>query len=302
MLDQYELLDTLATSGMATIFRARDTGDGRIVAVKVPHLQYASDIVFHQRFLREEHIGLSLDHPGIIKVYPRKETSRLYLVMEYVDGELLSSLLRREHQLSVPTAVDYAMQLCDVLIYLHDRNIVHRDLKPDNIMILHDGRLKLMDFGIALDAALRKITWTGLSQPVGTPDYMSPEQIKGSRGSARTDIYSLGIILYEMLTGKVPFQGENVYSAMQAKMLDNPVPLTSLRPDLSPQLQEIILHALERNPNDRFKDARELQEALAHQDTVQLTDRTSAPQKRSRLALLLWKLRALAMGLPSDGK
>ncbi len=302
MLDQYELLDTLATSGMASIFRARDTGDGKIVAVKVPHLQYASDIVFHQRFLREEHIGLSLDHPGIIKVFQTKEKSRLYLVMEYVEGELLSSLLQREHRLSVPAAIDIADQLCDVLIYLHDRNIVHRDLKPDNIMILRNGRLKLMDFGIALDAALRKITWTGLSQPVGTPDYMSPEQIKGSRGSARTDIYSLGIILYEMLTGRVPFQGENVYAAMQSKMLDNPVPPASLRPDLSPQLQEIILHALERNPNDRFKDARELKEALEHQDKVILTDRTSAPQKRSRLALLLWKLRALAMGLPSAKK
>jgi serine/threonine-protein kinase len=302
MLDQYELLETVATSGMATIFRARDSGDGRIVAVKVPHLQYASDIVFHQRFLREEQIGLSLDHPGIIKVFTRKETSRLYLVMEYVEGELLSSLLRREHRLPVPTAVDYALQLCDVLIYLHDRNILHRDLKPDNIMILNNGRLKLMDFGIALDAALRKITWTGLSQPVGTPDYMAPEQIKGSRGSARTDIYSLGILLYEMLTGTVPFPGENVYTAMQAKMLEQPALPASLRHDLTPQLQEIILHAIERNPNDRFRNARELREALEHQDRVVLTDRTSAPQKRSRLALLCWKLRALAMGLSLSGK
>ena len=211
MLDQYELLDSIANSGMAAIFRARDTEDGKIVAVKVPHLQYASDIVFHQRFLREEHIGLSLDHPGIIKVFRTKEKSRLYLVMEYSEGELLSKLIQMEHRLPVPTAVDFAVQLSDILIYLHDRNVVHRDLKPDNIMIMPGGRLKLIDFGIALDTALRKITWTGLSQPVGTPDYMAPEQIKGQRGSARTDIYSLGIILYEMLTGKTPFHGQNIY-------------------------------------------------------------------------------------------
>ncbi len=302
ILDQYELLDSVANSGMATIFRARDTEDGKIVAVKVPHLQYASDIVFHQRFLREEHIGLSLDHPGIIKVFNTKGKSRLYLVMEYVEGELLSKLLQREHRLPVSTAVDFAIQLCDILIYLHDRNVVHRDLKPDNIMIIPDGRLKLIDFGIALDTALRKITWTGLSQPVGTPDYMSPEQIKGNRGSTRTDIYSLGIILYEMLTGKVPFQRQNVYTSMQAKMLENPLPPRQLRPEISPQLEEITLHAIERDPKERFTSARELREALLHQDRVTLTDRVSRKPNKSRFALLLWKLRALALGLPSSSE
>lgn len=302
MLDQYELLDIVANSGMATIFRARDTEDGKIVAVKVPHLQYASDIVFHQRFLREEHIGLSLDHPGIIKVFNTKEKSRLYLVMEYVEGELLSKRIQREHRLPVSTAVDFAIQLCDILIYLHDRNVVHRDLKPDNVVILLDGKLKLIDFGIALDTALRKITWTGLSQPVGTPDYMSPEQIKGNRGSTRTDIYSLGIILYEMLTGKVPFHRQNVYTSMQAKMLENPVPPRQLRPEISPQLEEIILHAIERDPKERFASARELREALLHQDRVTLTDRVSRKPNKSRFALLLWKLRAFALGLSSSSK
>ncbi len=302
MLDQYELLESVANSGMATIFRARDTEDGKIVAVKVPHLRYASDIVFHQRFLREEHIGLSLDHPGIIKVLNTKEKSRLYLVMEYVEGELLSKRLQRERRLPVSTAVDFAIQLSDILIYLHDRNVVHRDLKPDNIVIMPDGKLKLIDFGIALDTALRKITWTGLSQPVGTPDYMSPEQIKGSRGSTRTDIYSLGIILYEMLTGNVPFQGQTVYTAMQAKMTENPVPPRQLRPEVSPQLEEIILHAIERDPKERFAGARELREALLHQDRVTLTGRVSRKPDKSRIALLLWKLRAFALGLSSSSE
>ncbi len=302
MLDQYELLESVANSGMATIFRARDTEDGKIVAVKVPHLQYASDIVFHQRFLREEHIGLSLDHPGIIKVFHTKEKSRLYLVMEYVEGELLSKRIQRERRLPVLTAVDFAVQLSDILIYLHVRNVVHRDLKPDNIVIMPDGRLKLIDFGIALDTALRKITWTGLSKPVGTPDYMAPEQIKGQRGSARTDIYSLGIILYEMLTGKIPFHGQNIYTAMQAKMMENPVPPRQFRPEVSEQLEEIILHAIERDPKERFNSAQEFRDSLIHQDKVIVTDRGINQHPKSRIAFWLWKLRALTLGILSSEK
>ncbi len=296
-LDHYELLDIVAYSGMATIFRARDAEDGSIVALKVPHLKYASDIVFHQRFLREEHIGLSVDHPGIIKVLNTREKSRLYLVMEYVDGELLSKRLQRERRLPVQTAIDYAVQILDILLYLHDRNVVHRDLKPDNIMIMKDGRLKLIDFGIALDTAMRKITWGGLSQPVGTPDYMSPEQIKGQRGSTRTDIYSLGVMLYEMLTGRVPFQGDNVYTAMQAKMTGSPVPPCQLRREVPAQLEEVVLHAIEREPDDRFSSAKEMRESLTHLDAVTVTDRSSHKHGGSRLSVWLWRLRALAMGI-----
>ncbi len=301
-LDRYQLLDIIAHGGMATIFRARDTENNRIVALKVPHLQYASDIVFHQRFLREEQIGLMLDHPRIIKILPAKEKSRLYLVMEYVEGELLSKMLGREHRLPVSTAVDFAIQLADILIYLHDRNIVHRDLKPDNIMIMPGNKIKLIDFGIAFDAALRKITWSGLSQPVGTPDYMAPEQIKGQRGSVRADIYSLGIILYEMLTGEMPFQGHNIYTAMQAKMLENPMPPSKFRHDISPQLEEIILHAIERNPHERFGKVQEFRDALLHQDKVVVTNRATRQFPRSKIAFWLWKLRAFAMGIPSSEK
>src|SRR3954469_25696243 len=204
-LDQYELLDIIARSGMATVFRARDRDNDHIVAVKVPHLEYESDLVFHERFLREEQIGQRHDHPGVIKVLQPREKSRVYLAMEYVEGELLSDRLRRESPLPLDTAVDIAKQILDALIYLHDENVVHRDLKPANIMVQPDGRVKLIDFGIALDTTLRKMTWARMSQTMGTPDYMAPEQIKGLRGAARSDVYSLGAMLYEMLTGKVPF-------------------------------------------------------------------------------------------------
>src|SRR5690349_22730604 len=146
-LDQYQLLDVVARSGMATIFRARDLDDSHVVALKVPHLQYASDLVFHQRFQREEEIGQRLGHPGVIKVLRPREKSRLYLAMEFVEGELLRDRLRRERRLPIATAVDLAIQIADALVYLHEHGVVHRDLKPENIMITPDGRVKLMDFG-----------------------------------------------------------------------------------------------------------------------------------------------------------
>ena len=293
-VDQYQVLDVIARSGMATIFRARDLENGHTVALKVPHLQYASDMVFHERFKREEEIGQRLDHPAVIKVFQPREKSRLYLAMEYVDGELLRDRLRRERRLPIETAVALAIAIADALGYLHDHGVVHRDLKPENIMVTADGRVKLVDFGIALDTTLRKMTWAGLSQTVGTPDYMAPEQVKGKRGDARSDLYALGVILYEMLTGETPFQGDNVYAAMRAKLQDDPTPPRRLRPDISPALEEIILHALERDPRDRPESALELREALAHPDSVVLTGRASRQRPKPRIPRWVRTLLAIA--------
>ncbi len=281
-LDQYQLLDIIARSGMATIFRARDLNNGHIVALKVPHLQYESDIVFHERFLREEKIGQRLDHPAIIKVFEPQQKSRVYIAMEYVEGEQLARL-QRQRQLPITEAIDLAIQIADALVYLHEHNVVHRDLKPENIMILPNGKVKLMDFGIALDSTMRKVTWAGLSQMMGTPDYMAPEQVKGLRGDARTDIYSLGVILYEMLTGEVPFPGDNVYAAMRAKVREDPTPPRRLRHEISPAVEEIILHAIESDPHDRFESALELREALAHPDSVVITNRAVRQRPKRRL-------------------
>jgi eukaryotic-like serine/threonine-protein kinase len=292
-LDQYELLDVIAHSGMASVFRARDTESGRIVAVKVPYLEYEADLVFHERFSREEQIGQRLDHPAIIKVLRPKEKSRIYLVMEFVEGELLSERIRRERRFSVETAVDIATQIADALVYLHEHNVVHRDLKPANIMLQPNGRVKLIDFGIALDTTLRKMTWGRMSQMMGTPDYMAPEQIKGLRGDARTDIYSLGAILYEMLTGEVPFTGNNVHAAMRAKMREDPTPPRRLRREISPELEETVLHALEREPQDRFDTALEFREALVHPASVHVTGR--ATRQRTSHILPPWSIKLLTI-------
>jgi len=293
-LDQYQLDEVIARSGMATIFAARDLETGRAVVLKVPHLQYESDIVFHDRFRREEEIGLRLHHPAIIRAFQPKEKSRVYIVQEYVPGELLRARLKREGRLPIEEAVRIGIRIADALRYLHDHDVVHRDLKPENIMLTLDGGVKLLDFGIALDTTLRKLTWSGLSQSVGTPDYMAPEQIKGKRGDLRTDLYALGVILYEMLTGVVPFHEDSLYAAMRKKVETLPVPPSQLRPEIAPALEEVVLHALEPDPEDRFESAFEMREALAHPSSVvsrKRAARTESPHARP------WWLRPVLIGL-----
>jgi eukaryotic-like serine/threonine-protein kinase len=272
-LDHYRIDSLAARSGMASIFRATDLLTGRPVAIKVPHPEMESDPVFFERFHREQEIGKTMDHPGVMKVMPDDGHSQVYMVMEWVEGRLLRQILTEQGKLPIERAVRIALGICDALDYIHNHGVVHRDLKPENIMIDAEDCIKLIDFGIAARAGARRLTFAKISQLMGTPDYISPEQVKGKRGDARSDLYSLGVMLYEMLTGKVPFSGPNPFAIMNDRLLNNPVPPREINPEISPQLQEIIYRALERDPKNRYASAREFAWDLEHQDQVGVADR-----------------------------
>jgi eukaryotic-like serine/threonine-protein kinase len=281
-LDHYRIESVVARSGMASIFRGTDLRTGRPVAIKVPHIEMESDPVFFERFHREEEIGKKLDHPGVMKVIAEDGRSRLYLVMEWAEGRLLRQILAEQGKLSPERAVRIALNVAGALDYIHGHGVVHRDLKPENIMVDAEDRIKIIDFGIAGAAGARRITFARLSNVMGTPDYISPEQVKGKRGDARSDIYALGVMLYEMLTGKVPFHGPNAFVIMNDRLLNHPIPPRELDPTISPQLQEIIYRALERDPKNRYATAREFAWDLQHQDQVGVAERPELRDWRRR--------------------
>jgi serine/threonine protein kinase len=281
-LDHYRIENLVARSGMASIFRATDTRTGRQVALKVPHPEMESDPVLFDRFHREEEIGKMMDHPGVMKVLGDDDHSRVYMVMEWVDGRLLRNILTQTGKLPPERATKIAIGICDALDYIHSQGVVHRDLKPENIMVDPEDRIKLIDFGIAGQAGARRLTFAKLQQVMGTPDYISPEQVKGKRGDARSDIYALGVMFYEMLTGKTPFHGPNPFATMNERLLNNPVPPRELDPSISPELQEIIYRALERDPKNRYATAREFAKDLAHPEQVGVEDRPELTDWRDR--------------------
>jgi serine/threonine-protein kinase len=287
-LDQYELSELIARSGMASIFKARDLANGgAVVAIKVPYMQFESDVLFYNRFQREEEVGRRLDHPNIIKVLTPKHKSRMYIAMEFAEGTSLRALMAGRKPMETSQALELASKICSALIYMHAQGVVHRDLKPENILIGDNGEVKIMDFGIALDESARRLTWSGLSSTIGTPDYMAPEQVSGRRGDARTDIYALGTILYEMLTGNLPYQGDSVYNMMRSKANEDPQPPSKLRPGLDPQLEEIILHAIERQPRGRYDSAAEMLEELRDPSKVVVTGRSAHLHPRSLRAIAI---------------
>jgi serine/threonine protein kinase len=273
--ERFLITEVISRSGMAMIFKAQDLfSHNADVALKVPHLEFESDPGFFTRFHREEEIGLKLDHPYVLKFIPvGGPKSRPYLVTEYLRGCTLAHLLKAMRPLPEKDALKIASLLCEALQYLHDRGVIHRDLKPHNVMVGCDGSIRLLDFGLAKSNEFRRVTFVGCTPAMGTPDYMAPEQVQGKRGDARTDIYSLGAMLYEMLTGATPFDGDNSLVAMNARVLGDPEPLRKLNPTLSPQAEEIVLHAMERNPADRYPRVADLQAELDNLDRVRSTGR-----------------------------
>ncbi len=272
--ERFEITELISRSGMACIFKARDHETNQVVAVKVPLMQFESDVATFTRFQREEEIGRQLDHHYILKIIsPARTKSRPYLVMEFLDGRTLDKVMEETKPLPEKQAAQIASRVCEALEHMHAKGIVHRDLKPQNIMVCKDGSIRIIDFGIAKAARMRRLTFAGFSPTMGTPDYMAPEQVNGRRGDHRTDIYSLGAILYEMVTGKVPFEGESPYVVMNIRTTGDPVAPRQINDNLTPVMEEIILHALARNPGERYQSAAEMKAELDDYEIVSLVGR-----------------------------
>jgi len=281
-LDHYRIESLVARSGMASIFRATDLRTGLPVAIKVPHPEMEGDPLFFDRFRREAEIGRKLDHAGVIKVLPEDGQSRVYMAMEWVDGRLLRQLINAQPKVPPERAVRITLGILRALEYIHSHGVVHRDLKPENIMVDDRDRIKLIDFGIAGNVGARRLTFSKITQAMGTPDYISPEQVQSMRGDARSDIYAVGVMFYEMLTGKVPFSGPNPFVIMNDRLLNNPVPPREVNPEISPQMQEIIYRALERDPKNRYPNAHQFILDLEHPDEVGVAERPELRDWRNR--------------------
>ena len=261
-LDQFTIVKPIGSGAFSDVFLAEDPS-GRKVVLKCPHESIMGDVSTFDRFRRELEISRHLHHPGIQRsIEFTADRSRPYMVMEYVDGETLRAFMTREKRLTVDQAVDFGRQLAAAMAYAHSQGVFHRDLKPENILVTPDGRLVVTDFGVALMAGARRLTWRWFSTALGTPDYMSPEQIQGKRGDARTDVYAIGIMIFEMLAGRVPWEGDNALSVM-SQHLNAPVPaLHELNAEVPPPIEGIVRKCLRKVPDERYEDAASLERDL----------------------------------------
>ena len=246
--------EIFSRGGMATIYRAADLlNERRDVVLKVPLMRVESDPAAFARFRHEEKTGLALSHPLLVGFCPvAGEQSRPYIAMESLRGCTLDYLGYESRPLPEDDALKITALICEAVGYMHGRGIIHRDIKPSNIMICCDRTLRVMDFGLASPAIRRRNPLARLTTILGTPEYMAPEQVEHGPIDERTDIYALGAILYELLTGEVPFKNEDSWQSAFQRTTGDPIAPRTLNPALSPQAEEIVLHALQRNPRDRY--------------------------------------------------
>jgi hypothetical protein len=263
-LGRYLIEAEIGRGAMGVVYRAYDPQIGRQVAIKTISLSerdLANEQEYRSRFLREVRAAGRLSHPGVVTIFDAgqdPETEEPYLVMEYVTGEPLSKVLARNRKLSVPVALDYAQEIAEALDYAHNQGVVHRDIKPANILITDDGHAKIADFGVAW--LRQEITQVG--EVVGSPAYMAPEQMSGKQGDARSDLFSLGVVLYSMITGFRPFQGNSAKTVVFKVMNIEPVPVTSFQTEVSPELDAIVSRAIAKDPEDRYPSGAALARAI----------------------------------------
>jgi len=260
---RYELDGIVGRGGMAEVFRARDIRLDRVVGVKTLRDDLARDQTFQARFRREAQSAASLNHPSIVAVYDTGEdmvgnTPVPYIVMEFVDGRTLRDLLRDDRRLLPERAAEITDGVLRALDYSHRNGIVHRDIKPGNVMLTRSGDVKVMDFGIARAVSDSQLTMTQTAQVIGTAQYLSPEQARGERVDARSDLYSTGCLLYELLTGRPPFTGDSPVAIAYQHVKEPPIPPSQIDPEVPPWADAIVLKAMEKDPADRYQSAGEM--------------------------------------------
>ena len=272
--DRYQIIKTLGEGGMANVYLAHDTYLDRNVAVKVLRGDLANDEKFVRRFQREALSATSLSHPNIVEIYDvGEDDGQYYIVMEYVDGKTLKQVLKQRGHLSVTEVIDIMLQVTDGMAHAHDAYIIHRDIKPQNIMILSNGMIKITDFGVAI--ALNSTQLTQTNSVMGTVHYIPPEQANGKGSTIRSDIYSMGIMMYELLTGFLPYKGDNAVE-IALKHLREPLPsVRKFDPTIPQSIENVIIKATAKNPKNRYKDAREM-----HDDLKTALDASRVDEKR----------------------
>lgn len=274
IVDHYEIIKMLGHGGMSRVYLAYDKHTQQHVVLKFLNDDLMGNIAVFERYKREAEIGSRINHPHVQHMLNvNEERSDHYLVMEYIQGRTLRAVLEEyaPQPLPIPDALRITEQVCDALRYCHEHGVFHRDIKPENIMILEDGSVKIIDFGVALLEGARRVTWRGMTGTVGTPDYMSPEQLKGERGLAPSDIYAVGIILYEMLCGHTPFDGENVFAVMNQHVSQDPPSILECNPSIPHALATVVMRAIRRDPDKRYHSMQEMQHDLQHLETVKVT-------------------------------
>ncbi|MDO4482436.1 MAG: protein kinase, partial [Bacillota bacterium] len=259
---RYEILEKIGEGGMAIVYKARCTLLNRYVAIKILKPEYLEDKKFIENFRHESQAAASLTHPNIVNIYDvgLEGNNIHYIVMEYVEGETLNSIIEREERLSDKDTVSIAKQIASALSCAHKNNIIHRDVKPHNIIVTEDGVAKITDFGIA--RAVTNTTLVASDSIMGSVHYFSPEQARGGYVDGKSDIYSLGIVMYEMVTGRVPFDGNNPITVAMMHINKEIVPPSQYNPNISPMLEKIILKATQKYQVNRFGDAEEMLNAL----------------------------------------
>ena len=299
---RFLLTEEIGRGGMSTIFKAQDLQNrGQPVVVKVPLPAYSSGVGAWSMFQREEAIARQLDHPFILKFLPLDANPRRsYLVTEYVPGRTLADRLAEPSPLPEVDALAIAAQVCAALVHMHARGVVHYDLKPANVMLCPDGSIRLIDFGLAHTAITARFTLSGGVPPIGSSAYVAPEQIKRRRGRTSVDIYGVGTMLYEMLTGRPPFPGDDPFVVASARLLGDPPAPRTLDPAISRPAEEIVLRALRRDPAERYPSAAVMKADLDAPERVTVTGLSDRlrPVTRWRRGLRLARHAAMYFLLP----